>query len=141
MVNEIKRIALAAGADIVIYDRVEFQNIEADKTNIGDIVCLFEEVSQIEQKIIANGIKEKYPIRVTFCKQVRFEEKADSNAATLNTTLAVARSFLMELSRSTYFGKLIESTTNKFTENNTDANLIGWTLSITLDLLDGYTEC
>jgi len=141
MVNEIKRIALLAGADLVIYDTSEMQNILADATNIGKVVCLFDEVNTIKQTIKANGVKETYPIVVTFAKQVDFQNIADNNAATMNAMLTCTRSFLMNISRSEYFGKLIESTTTKFTEDNTDANLIGWKMSIEIELIDGYTEC
>jgi hypothetical protein len=141
MVNEIKRIALLAGADLVIYDTSEMQNILADATNIGKVVCLLDEVNTIKQTIKANGVKETYPIVVTFAKQAYFQNTAENNAATMNAMLTCARSFLMNISRSEYFGKLIESTTTKFTEDNTDANLMGWKMSIEIELIDGYTEC
>jgi hypothetical protein len=141
MVNEIKRLALLAGADVVIYDTSEFQNILADATNIGKVVCLFDEINTFNQAILANGVKETYSLVVTFCKQVQFENTAENNAATMNAMQTCTRSFLMNLSRSEYFGKLIVSQTSKYTENNTDANLMGYKMNIEIVLLNGYIEC
>lgn len=141
MVTELKRIALLAGAQSVIYDRVEMQNVFADYAESNKVLCLFNEVGTINLTMAGNGVNEKYPINISFVKQVPFQETSDLNAAIMTETHNCATSFFMQLSKSQYFGKLTEGTLTKHEENINDANLIGWDLSITLDLLNGYIEC
>lgn len=141
MINELKQIATDCGADRIIYDRPSMQNILVDETIPGLIVCMIDELNQVDQQYRGNGIDESMTIIVSWVKQVDHGEEAEMNREVLNELLVKTRKYLIGLTDSGLFRKNITSRTVKFRENIMDANLIGWQMTINVSLLYGYTEC
>jgi len=133
--------ATTAGADKTIYDRKVFQNILLDASNVDHTICLIEEPEETNLSIKGNGVDETAPYRVAFVKQVNFEEQATLNETTLTTLKTCCKSFLMALVASNEFGKIDAVPVRKYQENESDFNAIGWEMTLTLPIKDGYVEC
>lgn len=140
MKDTFKAIAKAAGAVTVIYDRLEMQNILADKADKG-LICLLKEIDSVDLTVDGNGVSYSVKLEVAFVKDVSFQDTAENNDPIMNTCLTACRKFLLGLVDSGLFNKDITSTATKQQENEFDANLIGWGMTLTLKLRNGYSEC
>lgn len=139
--DDIETIATAAGAEQFIYDEPNKANVLADTINSGEVIAIMDEVNTINQNVRNNGVDEVAVIRIAFVKQVDINDYADNNAILMEELRIITNKFLIELTKSEYFGRNISSRTSKYLENMTDANLIGWQMSINLPIIEGYSIC
>ncbi len=141
MIDELKQAATDAGADEVIYDRRNMQNVHADSKQSGKVICFIDELDQINMTVKNNGLAENYLLAVAFTKQVEFGDTADNNADVMSEMRTCVRKFMLKLVDTGLFYGNLSTTARKFGEQVMDANLIGWQMTLNVNMLYGYTEC
>jgi hypothetical protein len=137
----LKTALTSAGCTLVLYESQQLANLLTDQTLHDDIVGLILQPVDITLEVKANAILEHYPpIRIEIMKQVRLEDSAENHEAALDAILAVAKSFIKNVILSGQFKKVISITVSKILETRYDANLIGWSLPLDLQLIEN-TPC
>jgi len=143
MINgNLKTNLLTAGCTIATYQTPQGANIAADQINPADIVGVVIEPTTVTLAVQGNGIHEQWPpITVEIFKQVAVEAPADDNETILNEILTIAKVFINNLVRSQYYLKIANVPCTKITEQRYDANVMGWSLSLTLKPVNSGQNC
>ena len=129
-----------AVADVVIYDTPAMANIAIDFVE-GNLVAKINEISSLNKSIAANGVKTTINVVVSFTQQSEFEDTANNNSAIMARCNTACDRFLMELVKTGAYRLPDSISVEKHLEGINDANHIGWTMSLELEVLDGYVEC
>jgi len=134
MINDtIKTILTDSGCDLVIYSGDRQANLYADRSNQDSIIGIVMQPNQITLEVKANAIMERYPYTtIEILKQVRLEDNADNNEATLQLLLDICKEVITRFIVSELVDKVRSVTATKVQENRYDANVIGWSISINL---------
>jgi hypothetical protein len=131
-----------AGCTLVLYESAQMATVITDQTKFSDIVGLVLEPDTITLESRGNGLHEHYPpVTVEVFQQVRPEDTAANNEATLAAMLAVCKAFVLVLIRSGAFAKIPAVPCTKLTERRYDANVLGWSMALDLQPLTNETTC
>jgi hypothetical protein len=126
-----------SGCTFVLYESQQLANLLTDQSLHDDIVGLILQPVDITLEVKANAILEHYPpIRVEIMKQVRMEDSAENNENTLDYLLQVSKGFIKNLIATGMFKKITSVQVTKILETRYDANLIGWSLPLDLQLIE-----
>jgi hypothetical protein len=137
----LKSALTASGCTLVLYESQQLANLLTDQSRKDDVIGLILQPTDITLEVKANAILEHYPpIRVEILKQVRLEDSAENNEETLTDLLTIAKSFIKQIILTGQFKKITSVTASKVLENRYDANLIGWSLPLDLQLIEN-TPC
>lgn len=132
----------AAGCTLVLYESSQLANVIADQCKPADVVGLVLEPDVVTLEVKGNGIQEVYPPTVVeVFKQVRPEDAALNNEATLNQLLTVCKLFIHSLIRTGAFHKMEATPCTKILEKHYDANVIGWSMALTLRPITNRDSC
>jgi hypothetical protein len=139
MKNILKGLAIEAGAKEAIYENQDLANVLTDYSE--DVtIAIIDEIKSADMRIGANGVNSEITLTVSFLKTTMLEETAEINDRIMAATYRNCERFLLLLSKSEHF-RIRTATASKHNEGLTDANLIGWTLTIPTTLINGFVEC
>ena len=143
MIKDLLIAALGtAGCTVTYYENDQLANVKLDQLSPDDVCGMVIEPQTLTFEVRGNGVTEHYPpIIVEIVKQVRPEDTADNNYATLSSLTTVAKAFVFALIRSGDFKKIRSITATKITERKYDANVIGWSLPIDLQPITNSLNC
>jgi hypothetical protein len=100
------------------------------------------EANTMTLKTGGNGINKVFPLTyVEILKQVKPEDTAENNKATLDALADVASAFVLALIRSGLYQKIPDVIATKVTERRYDANVLGWSLPINLQPITNKLNC
>jgi hypothetical protein len=137
----LKNALTTSGCTLVLYESQQLANLLTDQTLHDDILGLILQPTDITLEVKANAILEHYPpVRVEIMKQVRLEDSAENNEVTLDYLLQVSKDFIKNLIATGLFKKITSVQATKILETRYDANLIGWSLPLDLQLIEN-TPC
>jgi hypothetical protein len=132
----------AAGCTLVLYESTQLANVTLDSSTPASIVGLVLEPDTLTLELKGNSIQETYPPTVVeILKQVRPEDLAINNEATLQELLTIAKAFIYQLVRGGAFAKIPNVPVTKVFEKRYDANVIGWSLALTLKPVVNAQKC
>jgi hypothetical protein len=133
---------MAAGCNRIIYESVQLANIMTDQSLQDDLIGIILEPDNVTLETKGNGVHVRYaPTTVEVLKQVKPEDTAVNNEATLSATLEAAKLFVFTLIRSHDFQKVPSVPAVKITERRYDANVIGWSLTLDLQPITNSLSC
>jgi hypothetical protein len=127
-------------ADVVIYDTPAMANIAIDYVE-GNMVAKVNEINSLNKSIAANGVRTTFDLTVSFTQQADFENTASNNSAIMARCNAACDRFLIQLVKTGFYIMPDSISVEKHQEGINDANHIGWTMTMELELVDGYAEC
>jgi hypothetical protein len=137
----LKNALTTSGCTLVLYESQQLANLLTDQTLHDDILGLILQPTDITLEVKANAILEHYPpVRVEIMKQVRLEDSAENNEVTLEDLFQVAKKFIKAVIATGIFKKITSVQATKILETRYDANLIGWSLPLDLQLIEN-TPC
>ena len=140
--TQLQSALTAAGCTLVLYESTQLANVIADQSKPSDIVGLALEPDSITLAVKGNGIQEIYPPTIVeIFKQVRPEDTALNNEATLQELLTACKKFIHSLIRTGNFQKLDAVICTKITEKHYDANVIGWSMALNLRPIENRQSC
>lgn len=126
----------------MLYESAQLATVTTDRAQADSTVGMVIEPTTITLAVKGNGVQEVYPpITVEILKQVKPEDIAENNEATLQELLTVAKVFIYNLVRSGDYHKITDVPATKVQERRYDANLIGWSLALTLKPIDNALNC
>lgn len=127
---------------MVLYESQQLANVVTDRAQAGDTVGLVLEPTTLTLVTKGNGVTEVYPpITVEILKQVKPEDTAVNNEATLQELLTIAKVFIYNLVKGGAYGKIPNVPATKVNERRYDANVMGWSLALTLKPLNNALNC
>lgn len=139
--NDLKTLLSAAGCTLVLYESDKLAGIITDQANQNHILGLIIQPNEVELIPAGTGIRRHYPpITVEIMKQVRPEDTAENNEATLEALFGIVEKFYLSLMNGT-FKKLGRVTVVKIQETKYDANMIGWMIPLDLTHNENKTSC
>jgi len=130
----LKTILTASGCTLVLYEQEVLANLYTDQSDQTSIIGLVTQLNQMTLENRANAIMEHYnPLFIEVSKQVSLEDAADNNEVAFQAVLEICKQIVVRIVAEATFtlGKPIQVV--KIRENEYDANVIGWRMS--LDLL------
>ena len=140
--TQLQTALTAAGCTLVLYEAAQLANVIADQSTPDDIVGLVLEPDTVTLDVRGNGIQEIYPPTVVeVFKQVRPEDTATHNEATLQELLTACKVFLHTIIRSGEFQKLEATVCTKITERRYDANVTGWSMALNVRPVENRQSC
>ena len=138
----LKTSLTTAGCTLVLYEAPALANVMADQSNPADIIGIVIEPNVINLVPRGNGVHEEYPpILVEVLKQVKPEDSAENNEATLNELLTICKVFIYNIIRSGVYHKVPAVPATKVLESRYDANVIGWSMALTLKPITNAENC
>lgn len=138
----LKTALTTAGCTLVLYEAPALANIQADRSDQSDIIGIVIEPTVINLIPRGNGIHEEYPpILVEVLKQAKPEDSAENNEAILNELLTICKQFIYNIIRSGVYHKIPAVPATKVLENRYDANVIGWSMALTLKPITNELNC
>ena len=142
IIDALKTELTTAGCTLVLYEREGLANVVADQSKINDYIGIIIEPAQVTLTVAGNGVTEQYaPILIEFLKQVRPEDLAENNKATLAALLEMAKTFVFNIIRSQLYKKLTSVQATKVNEQRYDANVIGWVLALIIQPIENKNNC
>lgn len=140
--EKIEAILLTAGCDTVFYESNQLANVTADQFEQGNIVGYVIEPTQGTIVISGGGATIQFnPWVVEIIEQVRPEDLAENNDTILAALLSVARKFVVLLAHDSSLGKITNTPFIKVQENRYDANMIGWSMNLSLSPIEYESNC
>lgn len=140
--EKIEAILLTAGCDTVFYESNQLANVTADQFEQGNIVGYVIEPTQGTILIAGGGATIQFnPWVVEIIEQVRPEDNAENNDTILAALLNVARKFIVLLAHDSSLGKISNTPFIKVQENRYDANMIGWSMNLSLSPIEYESNC
>lgn len=140
--EKIEAILLSAGCDTVFYESNQLANVTADQFEQGNIVGYVIEPTQGTIVISGGGATIQFnPWVVEIIEQVRPEDLAENNDTILAALLSVARKFVVLLAHDSSLGKITNTPFIKVQENRYDANMIGWSMNLSLSPIEYESNC
>lgn len=140
--SKLKTALTTAGCNQVLYESDKLAGIITDQSLQDSIVGLIIQPNTVKLEVKGNGVHEHYPpITIEIMKQVKPEDTAENNEATLVSLLEVCKAFINALITVGDFKKIQSIEAVKIPENKYDANMIGWILPIDLFLLENKNNC
>jgi hypothetical protein len=140
--TQLQTALTTAGCTLVLYESAQLATVTTDRVTQTDTVGLVIEPDTVTIEARGNGLHEHYPAHVVeIFKQVKPEDLAANNEATLAAMLAVAKAFVRELIRTDAFAKIPSVVCTKLTEQRYDANVLGWSLVLDLQPLVNEMNC
>jgi hypothetical protein len=140
--TQLQTALTAAGCTLVLYESAQLANVTLDPSKPDDLIGMVLEPATLVLLTGGNSIAEQYPPTVVeILKQVRPEDTAVNNEATLQELLTIAKAFIYQLIRSKAFAKIPNVSATKILESRYDANVIGWALALTLKPLVNENKC
>jgi hypothetical protein len=139
--SQLKSILTAAGCTLVLYESDKLANMVTDQSDQNDIIGLLLQSNEVILEPKGSGVTRKYPVIIEVLHQVRLEDSADNNEAYLESLLTVCEAIVTGLISSGLFQKVATLTMTKIIESRYDANVIGWSISITLVPVQNKTNC
>jgi len=129
-----------AGCDFILYESSQLANLLTDQSKPDDLIGLILQPTDITLKVRANAVHELYPpIKIEILKQTILEDTAENNEETLEALLQIAKDFIREIIKTAEFQKVKDVVATKVLENRYDANVIGWSLAIDLNLIENVS--
>jgi hypothetical protein len=143
MIKSLLTTALTtAGCTKILYESDKLSGITSDQIEQTDIVGYIIEPNNLTFDIKSNGILRVYsPHYIEILAQVKPEEAAANNEILLESLALIAEKFIYQLVISSNFKKIVSIQAVKVLENKYDANVIGWSLPITLNYLEMKENC
>ena len=131
--DTLKTILADSGCTLVLYESDMLSNVPMDRSNQTDIIGLITQLDQVTLEVRANAVQERYnPLYIAVMKQVRLEDFADQNEVLYQQLLDICKEIIVRLIAAKIFKKVKDVRCTKIRENQFDANMLGW--SMTLDL-------
>jgi len=131
--DTLKTILADSGCTLVLYESGMLSNVPMDRSNQTDIVGRITQLDQVTLEVRANAVQERYnPLYIAVMKQVRLEDFADQNEVLYQELLDICKEIIVRLIAAKIFKKVKDVRCTKIRENQFDANMLGW--SMTLDL-------
>jgi hypothetical protein len=143
MITSILKTALStAGCTLVLYESDKLSDIKLDISKQDDIIGLIIQPNSMLFEVKGNGVHHHYPpVMVEILKQVKPEDTAENNEATLNSITSICDKFINALIKTGSFKKITSINASKVNENKYDANLLGWAMPLDLFYLENKTNC
>ena len=143
MIKDLLITALdTAGCTVTYYENDQLANVKLDALAPDDVCGMVIEPQTLTFEVRGNGVTEHYPpIIVEIIKQVKPEDTADNNYATLTSLTAVAKAFVYALIDGGNFKKIGSIPATKITERKYDANVIGWSLALNIQPIENNLKC
>jgi len=138
----LKTVLSNAGCNLVLYESSSLAGVITDQSKQDDIIGLIIQPDSLTFEVKGNGVHEHYPpINVQIMKQVKPEDTAENNEATIAEITVVCKAFIQGLIKTGLFKKVTTFTATKIKESMYDANVLGWTLPIDLYYLENRDNC
>lgn len=141
--TKLKTALTTAGCNLVLYESDKLADIIMDQSNQNSIIGLVLQPNTVNLEPKGNGVHRHYPpVIVEIMKQIKPEDTAEHNEATLAILLDVCEGFITALIVTGDFRKIkdIIVLTN-IPESHYDANVIGWSVPMDLFLLENKNNC
>ena len=139
IITLLKSALASAGCTLVIYESDKLANLLTDQSHSDDIIGLIIQPNDLTLEVKANAIIEHYPpVIIEILKQVRLEDSAETNEATLAALLIICKKLILYLIDSGDYKKITPFKVTKILETRYDANCLGW--SMPLDLFYLFNE-
>jgi len=140
--TQLQTALTAAGCTLVLYESAQLATVTTDRTTQNDVVGLVLEPDSITLEARGNGLHERYtPTVVEVFKQVKPEDLALNNEATLAAMMVVCKAFILSLMRTGAFAKIPNVACTKITEQRYDANVLGWSMALDLQPITNELKC
>jgi hypothetical protein len=142
MITTLKAALITAGCTLILYESDKMSDIKLDVSKLDDIVGLIIQPNSLLFEVKANGVYHHYPpVIVEIIKQVKPEDTAENNTATLNSITSVCDKFINALIKTQKFKKITSINATKVQENKYDANVLGWALPLDLFMNESNNHC
>jgi len=140
--SKLKTALTAAGCTLVLYEAKELAGVITDQSKQNDLIGLILQPTSIRFELKGNGIHEHYPpVTVEIMKQVKPEDTAENNEATLNLIISAVKAFVTSLISTGDFKKITSFEADKILESRYDANVIGLSIPLDLFLIENKDNC
>lgn len=140
--TQLQTALTAAGCTLVLYESTQLANVTLNSSKPTDVIGMVLEPDTLTLETKGNGVVETYPpTMVEILKQVRPEDTAVNNEETLQELLTIAKVFIYQLIRGGEFGKIPNVPATKVNERRYDANVLGWSLALSLKPLINALKC
>ena len=138
----LKEALTAAGCTLVLSEAPALANIQADRSAPTDIIGIVLEPTTLTISTKGNGIQEQYPpVTVEILKQCAPESPNEVTEPILDELLTTCKQFIYLLIRTGDYAKLPDVPATKVNENRYDANVVGWSLALTLKPVVNANKC
>jgi hypothetical protein len=142
MIINLKTLLTTAGCTLILYESDKLANIITDQSTQNDIIGLILQPNSMTFEVKGNGVHHHYPpIVVEIMKQVKLEDSAENNEATLKAIELICDKFIYGLTKAGVYKKITSVSASKIQETRYDANLLGWALPLDLYLIENIQNC
>jgi hypothetical protein len=141
-INTIKTALSTAGCSLVIYENDQLANVRLDESGPNDYTGVLLESNSAVINPTGGAVRISHPLTVVeILHQVDPENSAENNQLYLDQCMTIAGLFVGALVGTGLFKRIANVTASKITERKYDANLLGWSLAINLQLIDNTIPC
>ncbi len=143
MIKDLLIAALGtAGCTVTYYENDQLANVKLDQLSPDDLCGMVIEPTTGVFEVKGNGVQPRYsPHIVEIIKQVKPEDTADNNYATLDALMSVSIAFVNALMKTGSFKKIGSTPFTKITERKYDANVIGWSIAFNIQPITNSLNC
>jgi hypothetical protein len=142
MISNLKALLQTAGCTLILYESDKLANILTDQSDQNDVIGLILQPNSMTFEVKGNGVHHHYPpVVVEIMKQVKLEDSAENNEATLKAIELICDKFIYGLTKAGAYKKITSISASKIQENRYDANLLGWSLPLDLYLIENLQNC
>jgi chaperone required for assembly of F1-ATPase len=133
---KLQQILTDCGCSLLLYESDKLANLLTDQSNQYDIIGLVLQVNDMTLSGKANATTQRYKQTIEIMKQVRLEDTAANNEATLESLVNVCVCIRKELIALAIFKQIGDIELTKILETKYDANVLGWSMALDLTYLN-----